>query len=127
MFRKGVLQSWILSQISCPRSFPGEVPQSWLWRYPSPSGGVPQPQQGGYPSPSQKRVPQDRGTPARTGQGYPPPRRQNSTASTCYAAGGMPLRSHMRTFLFFGVNIGLNFVMCEQTFMILRLRRRMCF
>ena len=34
-------------------------------------------------------------------QGIPPPTRQSSIANTCYAAGGMPLRSRRRTFLFF--------------------------
>ena len=86
-----VTQSQVLSQVSGPRS--------WLGGTPVPVGGeVSQSQLG--------RVPQDRGTPkARTGLRYSQAGlrsqllRQNSRASTCYVAGGMPLAVTQEDFL----------------------------
>ena len=66
------------------------------------TGGTPS-QDRGYPiQPNGKVVPQsqDGGTPPpQDGWGYPSPRRQSSTASTCYAAGSMPLAFTQEDFL----------------------------
>ena len=74
-------------------------------------GGVPHLAEGGMSSflmgggtPSQVRTGEYLRIPpvgTETGWGYPPPpvRRQSSTASTCYAVGGVPLAFHRRTFL----------------------------
>ena len=80
-------------------STPGAVPQSQLlsqvWSqvlsggYPSPRWGVPR--TGVFPG-------QDWDTPSQPGLGYPSPR-HNSRASTCYAAGGMPLAFAQEDFL----------------------------
>ena len=110
-FPRGVAQSQVLSKISGPRFFEGGtqtcgwVLQSWL------GGGLPQ-----------SWTEQDCGTaPARTGLGYPPPwsgqdwgtpptqhrtrvtppLSKDRRASTCYAAGGMPLAVTQEDFLIY--------------------------
>ena len=104
-----------------PRYFPRSlVPGPFLGRgvYPSPGRCGTQSQVGGTPVPA-ARVPQDsgiplsrtRGTPIQDGTGVPPPpvrtglrypsppADQDSRASTCYAAGGMPLAVTQEDFL----------------------------
>ena len=98
--------------MSLPRGYPHPVPD---WRVPHPvpiqypsqvrtgypyqdwMGVPPLRLDGGTPPPNLDWVP-----PIRAGWGYPPPplpRRQSSRASTCYAAGGMPLAFTQEDFL----------------------------
>ena len=92
----------------------GGYPISGLGRGGTPSqvGGVPSPRSGGYPVPGLGGylVPGPGGYPVPGPGGYPipglggtpgTPPRQSSTASTCYAAGGVPLAFTQEDFLVF--------------------------
>ena len=102
----GVSQSQVLSMVSTPRSFLGGtpvpargcprtgVPPSWdRTGVPPARTGVPSPQLGLEYPPAMAGVP----PPPPSRDGIPP--RQNSRASTCHAAGGMPLAVTQEDFL----------------------------